>query len=305
MSFPKVFVCGATGTQGGALIEKLVEHGSEIHAITRSIKSGIAQKLTSLGVALTEGDFDNEESLRKSIAGCTTLFLNLIPNHTNPTVELDQAQRVLSIAKESGVEHVIYTSILGATNTKHMPHLDPNSLLGKMLSTKEAIENEVRQANFAHWTILRPGNFMSNYLDPLVRMYQGLVETGTFTTAFSRETIIRMVDPNDIGQFAAAAAMHPVKFDRKEIEIMSETMRVEEVLRDLSAATGRDLKANFLSEEELKEQIPRNPLLGAQIALRGMPQLVKPEQVKCWGIELGTFARFLEREKARVEETYL
>ncbi|CAL5870164.1 uncharacterized protein PFLUO_LOCUS4399 [Penicillium psychrofluorescens] len=305
MSPLKVFVCGATGTQGGALIDNLVGHGTEIHAITRNIKSEIAQKIQSQGVALTEGDFDNEESLKKSMTGCTTLFLNLQPNHTNLTVEPEQAQRVLSVAKESGVEHVIYSSVLGATNIERIPHCDPNGLVGKILLSKEAIEKQVRQAGFKQWTIARPGNFMSNYLNPLVRMYQGLVETGTFTTALSRETVIHMVDPNDIGKLAAAAAKDPVKFDRKEIEIMSEMMRVEEVMRDLSAATGKDLKANFLSEKELKEQIPRNPLLGAQMAMRDMPQLVRPEQVKCWEIELGTFAQFLEREKVRVEETYL
>ncbi|KAJ5389101.1 uncharacterized protein N7496_000169 [Penicillium cataractarum] len=305
MSSPRVFVCGATGTQGGALVKYLVKHGIGVHAITRNIDSVISKTLQLSGVHLTEGDFNDEQTLGETMSSCTALFLNVCPTHNNPTEELEQAKRMISIAKRSGIEHIIYTSILSATNTQKMPYWNPDSVMGKMISIKESIENEVRRADFQGWKIVRPGNFMSNYLDPVVRMYPGLVETGEFRTALSRDTVIHMVDPEDIGKMAAAAIMNPTKFHGKNIEVASEVKRLEEVMYDLSTATGRDLKANFLSEKEIREQITENPFLNAQLLLCDMPQLIKPEKVECWGINLGTFARFLQREKLWVARTYL
>jgi uncharacterized protein YbjT (DUF2867 family) len=304
MSSPKVFVCGATGTQGGALIQHLLEHRFEIHAVTRDLESDATRNLLSLGVALAKGDFDNEASLKSSMAGCTSLFLNLNFNHANPEGEIQQAKRILFLAKQVDIQNVVYTSAMATTEPTRLTPWDPKSLVAMVLLSKQAIETEVRNTGFKRWTILRPGNFMSNFHNPLVRMYQGLVETSTFTTAFAPDTVLPMVDPNDIGKFAAAAFLDYTKFNQMEIEIASEMMRVEDVVRDLSEATGRDMKIVFLSEEAIKEQKAQNPLIGAQLAIRDLSLFVDMEKVRSWGIELGSFAQFLKREKARVDATY-
>ncbi|KAJ5643234.1 uncharacterized protein N7484_005741 [Penicillium longicatenatum] len=305
MPSQSVFVCGATGTQGGALTNQLLGKDISINAITRNINSTEAQRLVSLGVSLTEGDFDDEECLKKAMADCTSLFLNLRLDLTQPTAELDQARKIISVAKKAGIKHVIYTSALATNSPERLPHWTPSGIIGMLLLGKQAIENEVKAAGFETWTILRPGNFMSNFLDPLVRMYQGLVETGKFTTAFLPDTIIPMSDPNDIGKFAAAAILEPAKFNHQEIETVSQMMTAKEIVKDLSAATGKDIRAVFLSEEEITDQLPKNPILGPQKVMRDLSMFVEMKNVQKWGIELGTFAGFLEREKERVDRTYL
>jgi len=305
MPSQSVFVCGATGTQGGSLTNQLLGKDISVKAITRNINSTEAQRLISLGVSLTEGDFDDEECLRNAMVNCTSLFLNLRPDFTKPTGELDQARKILSVAKETGIKHVIYTSALATNNPERLTHWTPSGMIGMLLIGKQAIEKEVKGAGFETWTILRPGNFMSNFLNPLVRMYQGLVETGQFTTAFCPETILPMIDPNDIGKFAAAAILEPAKFNHQEIETVSQMMTVEDVVKDLSTATGKDIQAVFLSEDEITDQLPKNPTLGPQKVMRDMSLFVDMENVQKWGIELGTFAGFLEREKGRVKMTYM
>lgn len=304
MSSPVVFVCGATGNQGGALIHHLLQHDIEIHAITRDITSSAAQRLRSQGVFISQGNFDNQEGLKKSMSGCTTLFLNLSPNPTKPTAEVDQAKQLLAIAKEVAIQHVIYTTALGTTNPEALKYWDPNSLVGVALLGKKVIEDEVQNAGFKTWTILRPGNFMSNFLLPLARMYPGFLETGTFTTAYLKDTVLPMVDPNDIGKFAAAAVLDPVKFDRKEIEIASQMMGIEAVVGEISKTIGRELQVSFLSEEDIQEQSRHNPFIYVQLVMRDLSQFVDMEQLKEWKIDLGTFPQFLEREKDRVVKTY-
>ncbi|KAJ5540801.1 hypothetical protein N7494_005877 [Penicillium frequentans] len=305
MASKSVFVCGATGTQGGALANQLLSKDIGVSAITRNISSTEAQRLISLGVSLTEGNFNDEECLKKAMVNCTSLFLNLLPDFTKPTGELDQARKILSVAKQTGIKHVIYTSALATNNPERLPHWTPTGIIGMLLLGKQAIEKEVKSAGFETWTILRPGNFMSNFLNPLVRMYQGLVETGKFTTAFLPETIVPMIDPNDIGKFAAAAILEPAMFNHQEIATVSQMMTVEDIVKDLSTATRKDIQAVFLSEEQITDQLLKNPTLGPQKVMRDMSLFVDMENVQKWGIELGTFAGFLEREKERVDVTYM
>jgi uncharacterized protein YbjT (DUF2867 family) len=305
MSSPTVFVCGATGTQGAALIDHLLKHDIKVHAVTRSINSPAAQRLQKLDVAISEGDFNNEESIKQNMVHCTSLFLNLMPALTDLDTSLGQARRLLKIAKECGIKQAIYTSGVSANDPTRYKNWDPNGIISKMLLNKQAIENEICNAGFETWTILRPGNFMTNFLFPMNQMYPGLAEKGVFTTALASDTVLPMVDPNDIGQFAAAAVLDPARFNRQEIEIASEFMGAEKLMQALSRVTGKNFKAVFMSDEEVDKQRAINPFVAGQVMMREMSSFVDLEKVKAWGLPLGTFDQFLVREKARVDSSYL
>ncbi len=92
MSSPKhtVYVCSATGYQGSALARKLRDLGWEVHATTRNPESSAAIALKTVGVHLTESNWDNTEALSASIAGCDKLFLCLMPNWDDPSCERRQ-----------------------------------------------------------------------------------------------------------------------------------------------------------------------------------------------------------------------
>ncbi|CRL24377.1 NAD(P)-binding domain [Penicillium camemberti] len=304
MPSPTVFVCGATGTQGGALIDHLLKTDVKIHAVTRTPNSAAAQLLKSRGVLITEGDFD-DDSVKKSMANCTSLFLNLMPALTNLNASLEQACRLLKIAKEAGIKQVIYTSGVSAKDPQRLKLWDPTSIISVMMLNKQAIENEVRKAGFESWTIFRPGNFMNNYLSPKTMMYPGFIKTGVFTTAFAPDTLLPMVDPNDIGQFAAAAVLDPVKFNHQEIEIASELLGIDATIQSLSRATGREMSVVYLSDEEISAQKATNPFIAGQLMARDLKSFVDLDKVKAWNIPLGTFEQFLQREKSQVDATYL
>ncbi|KAI9036157.1 NmrA/HSCARG family protein [Aspergillus affinis] len=301
----KIFVCGATGTQGGAVIYHLLQKGVSVHAIVRDPNSHGGQKLQEVGVTVTQGNYDDEESLRRGLEGCTGLFLNLSPDFSNEKLELEQARRILSIAKASGVDQIVYSSGFAANEPERLTYWDANGFVGKVILSKQAIENEVRAAGFTSWTILRPANFMSNFLLPLVKfLYPGLVETGVWTTALTKENLVPNVDPNDIGRFAAEALSNSQRFHAKEIDLASELLSVEDILKELAQATGRQFKAEFLRQEEVDAQLAVNPMIGGQLAMRDMHKFVNMEELKAWGIPLGSFKGFLERKKESVEKTY-
>ncbi|KAF5255966.1 hypothetical protein FOXYS1_13592 [Fusarium oxysporum] len=72
----------------------------------------------------------------------------------------------------------------------------------------------------------------------------------------------------------------------------------------LADATGRDMKAEFYTDEQVAQAMDTNPFIGSQVFLRDGEKWVDAERVKTWGIGLGSFKEFLVREKGAVSETY-
>ncbi|KAL6234544.1 hypothetical protein BDW75DRAFT_162802 [Aspergillus navahoensis] len=306
MSSSTIFVCGATGTQGSAVISNIQKHhpATKIRGIARDPSSERSRFLQDAGMTLFQGDFDDEDSLRTAMAGCAALFLNLMPTLADITQEFAQASRILRVAKEVGVHHVVYSSGL-VKNHERRKYWDPTSFVAKIVLSKNKVEDAVRNAGFKHYTIIRPGNFMTNFLAPYVyQQYPGLAERDEFTTAFTRDTIIPMIDPNDIGKFGAAALMDPERFHGKEIAIVSELLALDEILASLSKATGRELKVNYMSQEDIDAQMKTNPLLGWQLMARDMVDEVDMDYMETFGIQMGTFEEFLGRERDRVKGTF-
>ncbi|KAL4922378.1 hypothetical protein BDW62DRAFT_217267 [Aspergillus aurantiobrunneus] len=299
-----IFVCGATGTQGGAIARHLLATNIAVHALTRDASSPRSQALEATGVTLSPGDYDDSGSLRAALQGCTGLFLNLSPNLADLSQELTQAKHILSIAKSAGVQHVVYSS--GLVHEPHRrKHWDPDSFTGRIILSKIAVENAVRTAGFNFYTILRPGYFMSNFLVPYIAfMYPGLTETGTVVTAYTADTVLPLVDPYDIGQFGAAAFREPGRFHAQEIAIASEVLRLEGIMGALGRATGRALEVRFMEEGEIERRKSTDMFLGGQLMGRDMAESVDMDEVRAWGIALGRFQAFLERERARVVETF-
>lgn len=302
MSNQTFFVTTVTGPQGGAVARHLLKQNKTVNAITRSLDSPMAQKLQSLGVNLFSGNLDNEDALNAGMQGCTGLFLNLPPD---PTVAVDYAKCILGIAKDSGIKYVVYSSAFGVDNLEKYTAWNPNSVIEAVTRPKQAIEALVRDYGFESWTILRPGNFMANFVAPKISAaYPGLETTGIFRTSFEKTTIIPMVDPDDIGKFAVAAILDPARFNRQCISIASELLTVDQIMACLSKTTGINISAYYLSDEEIKTETAKNSPASWHVALRDLTQFVDMDKLKTWGIPLNSFSDFLEREKENVVDTY-
>ncbi|KAM0417295.1 hypothetical protein ACHAPT_012737 [Fusarium lateritium] len=299
-----VFVSGATGCQGGAVARYLRSKDVQVHALARDPASKKAKDLESIGVKLTPGDYDNKEALETAMAGCTALFLVLMPDFADLTRERTWAKNIHAAGKAAGVKHAVFSSGFGANEPEKLTAMEPGSFLDTVMRNKQAIEIETRTAGFEHWTLLRPGNFMANYVEPFVRMYPTLVDEGVWTTALTPTSILPMVDTVTIGRFGGEALLNPERFHEKEILYADEWLAPDVILEKLSKAVGRELKANYLTDEDIDAQKATNPFIGGQLVMREMGKFTTLEEVKKWGIPLSSFDEFLEREKEAVRETY-
>ncbi|CVK90703.1 uncharacterized protein FMAN_08975 [Fusarium mangiferae] len=304
MSTPQIFVSGATGCQGGSVARYLRSKDIAVHALARDPNSDKAKALETIGVQLIPGDYDNKAALGEAMKGCTGLFLVLMPDFTDLTAERRWATNILDSGKEAGVKHAIFSSGFSAGNPDQLTAMEPGSFTDIIMRNKNAIENQIRDAGFEHWTILRPGAFMANYVEPFVRMYPDLVDKGVFATAMTPNTVLPLTDTVTIGKFGGEAFLHPAKFHGMEITYADEWIEVEAILQKLSKAVGRDLKGEYLSDEEIMDQKATNPFIAGQLVMRDMAKLATKEEVEVWGIPLSTFDEFLERETQALHETY-
>lgn len=146
---------------------------------------------------------------------------------------------------------------------------------------------------------------MTNFLTPLNDMMWIGIAKGEAVSSYRPTTILHLTDVNDIGAFAVAAFENPDKFNGKIIPLASQRLQVEEALSELRAAAGRDIKSVYRSDEESAQLAKTNPIVGGQLFLRDSTDTkVDIEELKKWGVQLGTFTQFLKREKEWVDRTF-
>lgn len=130
-----IAVVGATGQQGGGLVRAILEDKNgpfEARAITRDVNSDKAKQLAEAGAEVVAADVDDARSLKKAFEGahgafCVTFFWA----HFKPEKELSQARNMAEAAKETGVEHAIWSTL--EDTRKFIPLSDDRmpTLMGK------------------------------------------------------------------------------------------------------------------------------------------------------------------------------
>ena len=95
-----ILITGATGTVGSALVQRLANQNVTLNVLTRDPSKA---KFPS-GVTPVTGDMLDVESMRRALAGVSTLFLlNAVS-----TQELTEAVLTLNLAREAGVARVVW-----------------------------------------------------------------------------------------------------------------------------------------------------------------------------------------------------
>jgi len=116
MSEKKVIaVVGATGAQGGGLARAILRDRDgefAVRALTRKPDSDKARELAALGAEVVEADIDDFESVKRAFTGAYGAFL--ITNyweHFSPEREIAQAANMAKAAKETGLKHVVWSTL--------------------------------------------------------------------------------------------------------------------------------------------------------------------------------------------------
>ncbi|MGH2871972.1 MAG: NAD-dependent epimerase/dehydratase family protein, partial [Solirubrobacteraceae bacterium] len=110
-----VFVTGATGVIGHALVTRLLERGDEVVALARSDAS--ARALADRGLRIARGEVTDEVALARGMAGCDTAFnvagvntLCVSDAREMERANIDGAVTAVRAAARAGVPRLVHTS---------------------------------------------------------------------------------------------------------------------------------------------------------------------------------------------------
>src|SRR6266853_5080212 len=177
-----ILITGASGSVGKAVLQEASRKMSKFRAMFRSKQE--AAKAPA-GCEPVVADYSDKQSLRNALDGVTSIYVVCSP--IPQLVELEG--NVLDVCKESGVEHVVLSSALGAGDyPKSFP------------SWHRKVEDRLKSAKMAY-CILRPNSFMQNvltYYAPSIRA------EGTFYGAMGNARV-SFLDVRDIAVVSAKA----------------------------------------------------------------------------------------------------
>jgi uncharacterized protein YbjT (DUF2867 family) len=175
-----ILVIGSTGTIGSLVVQGLVAQGAKVSAMVR--QAGKASFPD--GVDSVVGDLTDIASLRQAMTGVRTLFLlnALAPD------EVTQSLQALNVAREAGIQRIVYLSVINADKYPDVPHF----------TGKHTVERMIEQLELPA-TILRPAYFMQNdiAIQPVIAGY------GVFPMPIGTRGVA-MVDCRDIADVAVA-----------------------------------------------------------------------------------------------------
>jgi NAD(P)H dehydrogenase (quinone) len=106
-----IAITGATGQLGHATLQALLPKvaSQDVVAVVRDLQK--AQALTSQGFQVRTGDYDDPATLLSAFQGIDTLLL-ISTSETKHALRVLQHQHVIDAAKQTGVRHVLYTSVV-------------------------------------------------------------------------------------------------------------------------------------------------------------------------------------------------
>src|ERR1700742_1602386 len=220
-----ILITGVTGHQGGAVAQALQGSGFNLRGLTRKPDSERAVALARRGVDIVKGDLDDEATVRRALTGVWGVFG--VQNAGEAGVEREEAQgkRLATLARETGVEHYVYTSVGSAHKQTGVPHFD----------NKWRIEETVRSLRFPSHVILRPVFFMENLVAPFS------LQGDTLSWALAPNTKLQMIAVEDIGWFGARAFTEAAALNRREIDIAGDVRTMQEAAEILAQALGRPI----------------------------------------------------------------
>lgn len=261
-----ILVSGATGQQGGAVANHLLERGFNVRVLTRQPGKQTAQILKKRGAEIIQGDFGDQKTLSRAFEGVYGAF-SIQEEGPNETT---YGKAFAEAANDASIKHFIYSSASGASQDTGLPQFE----------SKWEIEQHIRKLELP-FTIFRPVFFMDNW----VTLFKDDLLSGEINLPFSPKTSLQQIAVDDIGAFAALAFEKPETWKGKAVELAGDELTMSQTAKVSSNLFNRDISYSQLPWKEYEKQM--KAILGEKA-----------------GEELTLMFRWVEKEKynADIEE---
>jgi uncharacterized protein YbjT (DUF2867 family) len=217
-----ITVIGATGQQGGAVVDALLERAVAIRAVTRNPHGGKARTIAQRGAEVVYVDLEDVDSLRAAFDGAAAAFaMTTHDGPDGPKREVAHGRVIAAAAADAGLPFLVYSSVGAVDRGSGVPHFE----------SKHRIEQFLRDA--VPVTFVRPTFFM----ETLRLMIQRNSDSNQLAMPLPGDVAVQMISVRDIGRVAAAllltgdSAVAPV-------EIAGDELTGEQIVERVTARLG-------------------------------------------------------------------
>lgn len=242
-----IVVSGASGQLGRRTIEYLRERtdAARVIALTRT-----PDKVADLGVTARQADFDDPDGLVSALDGVQRLLIISTDVLDPAGTRIRQQTSAVQAAAKAGVEHVLYTSFVHATDASNPAFVAPDHA---------ATEQALAEAGVA-FTLLRE----NVYTDTLLATAPGAVASGMLTSN-NGDGRVAYVARDDIAA-VAAALLAEGGYEGQTLDLTGPAALTQaEVAQALSDVTGVPVRHQPLTDHEA---------VAGMVRYAGMPQFL-------------------------------
>jgi len=208
MASKLVVVFGATGNQGGSVIEAILRDPKasskfKLRGVTRDTSKPASQSLAAKGVEMVAADLSDKSSLSEAIRGAYAVFA--VTNYwdsMDADVETSQGKNLADVAKDADVQHFVWSTLPNVTKLTE-------GKLSKVyhFDSKAKVEDHIKSIGLPA-TFFLPGFYMSNIPGTLLHRddYDGRWK---FWLPTSRDALFPLIDVvADTGKFVKGILLH-------------------------------------------------------------------------------------------------
>ncbi len=236
-----VLVVGATGSLGGRIARALLERGEAVRALVREGKT-----FDDPRAEVVSGDLKDPESLRKACAGVETVVTTAngiagIGEDNVETVDRHGNRNLIDAAAAEGVNHFVFTSVLGADPSHFVP----------FIAAKGETE-EYLKASGMSWTIIQPDPFMEIWLPNVMG---NALAGGSVTLVGEGKQRHSLVAMDDVVAYEVVGATNHAAKNRT-IQVGGEPVSWRDVISVYERVFGREIEVNTVA---IGEPVPGMP----------------------------------------------
>jgi uncharacterized protein YbjT (DUF2867 family) len=255
-----VVVFGATGTQGGSVVEALLSHHGKyrVRGVTRNPGAHKARWLHERNVELVRADLSNADEIAAAMDGAYAVFA--LTNFWEPEIYLKdlaleekQGKLLADAAASKNVKHFIWS---GLDNVEHIsggrlevPHFSGKYRVEQHIR-KLANENKLKYTTFAYC-----GFFNTNLLSWFTAPHVGKNNEAVFSWPLRYDVAIPWFSPQNIGVAVLSALEDPDRWNHQIMRVASEYMTMQQATHILTEVTGRKFNFHRVSLSEFEKSL--------------------------------------------------
>jgi uncharacterized protein YbjT (DUF2867 family) len=241
-----IAVFGATGQQGGAVVDALLEREARVRALVRNPQSGRAQALAARGVELAAVRSGDPASLAAALTAVEAFYFMTPESNSLDEVEAEIriGTALVDAAVTARVPHVVYNSVFGADRESGVPHHD----------SKHWIEEQLRKSGLRA-AMVRPTAFMENFASVMApSLERGKI---VLRLPLPEDVALKMIAIRDIGRVAAALLLGAAEAPGGAVELVGDELTGPRIAAAFGAHAGLPARYEALPVSVLPSELDR------------------------------------------------